>query len=252
VNTNLSRQHRSAVELAHEAGVKLMELRQGHPSGESLGKEGDQLSHQLLMERLGQMFPSDRIRSEEALHAEQLDNPAGRVWIIDPLDGTREYSEGREDWAVHVAMAVDGEPLVGAVALPSLGVVLGTEEPPPLAPAATVPRIVISRSRPPDFIPTVAERLGARTIAMGSAGAKIAAVIRGEAEIYLHAGGQYEWDSAAPVAVALASGLHARRLDGSPLRYSQPDPYLPDLVVCHPSLAEAVTDALVAAGVSGR
>ncbi len=252
MNTNLSESHRSAAELAHEAGVKLMELRQGHASGESLGKEGDQVSHQLLMERLGQKFPSDRIRSEEALLAEHLDNPAGRVWIIDPLDGTREFSEGREDWAVHVALAVDGEPLVGAVALPALGVVLGTEDPPALSPAASVPRIVVSRSRPPDFIPAVAERLGARTITMGSAGAKIAAVIRGEAEIYLHAGGQYEWDSAAPVAVALASGLHARRLDGSPLRYSQPDPYLPDLVVCHPAVAEAVTDALEVVGVAGR
>lgn len=251
MNASLSHEHRSAVELAHQAGVTLMELRQRHHSGESLGKEGDQLSHQLLMERIGEMFPDDRIRSEEALLAEHLDDATGRVWIIDPLDGTREFSEGREDWAVHVALAVDGEPRVGAVALPAMGVVLGTEDPPPLAPAATVPRIVVSRTRPPDFIPAVAERLGARTIAMGSAGAKIAAVIRGEAEIYLHAGGQYEWDSAAPVAVALASGLHACRLDGSPLRYAQPDPYLPDLVVCHPALAEAVTDALQATGLSG-
>ena len=228
-----------------------MELRQGQPAGESLGKEGDQLSHQLLMERLGQMFPSDRIRSEEALLAEHLDDPGVGCGSSIRSTALANFPEGREDWAVHVALAIDGEPVVGAVALPALGMVLGTENPPALSPVATVPRIVISRSRPPDFIPAVAERLGARTITMGSAGAKIAAVIRGEAEIYLHAGGQYEWDSAAPVAVALASGLHARRLDGSPLRYSQPDPYLPDLVVCHPSLAEAVTDALVAAGVSG-
>jgi 3'(2'), 5'-bisphosphate nucleotidase len=251
VNTNLSHEHRSAVELADQAGGELMDLRLRHSSGESLGKEGDQLSHQLLVARIGEMFPGDRIRSEEALLVEHLEEPTGRVWIIDPLDGTREFSEGREDWAVHVALAIDGEPLVGAVALPAMGVVLGTEDPPSPAAPAAVPRIVVSRSRPPDFIPTVAGLLGARTIAMGSAGAKIAAVIRGEAEIYLHAGGQYEWDSAAPVAVALASGLHARRLDGSPLRYAQADPYLPDLVVCHPSLATAVADALQAAGVAG-
>ncbi len=129
--------------------------------------------------------------------------------------------------------------------------VLGTGRPPALAPARAVPRMVVSRTRPPDFVPVVAERLGAETVPMGSAGAKIAAVIRGEAEVYVHAGGQYEWDSAAPVAVALAMGLHASRLDGSPLRYSQPDPWLPDLVVCHPSLTDAVMAALAAADASG-
>jgi 3'(2'), 5'-bisphosphate nucleotidase len=170
------------------------------------------------------------------------------VWNVDPLDGTREYSEGRDDWAVHVALAIDSEVKVGAVALPSLGAVLGTLDPPALAAPAPVPRLVVSRSRPPAFVPLVAERLGAVTVPMGSAGAKIAAVIRGEAELYLHAGGQYEWDSAAPVAVALATGLHASRLDGSPLRYSQPDPWLPDLVVCHPTLTAAVMEALAAAG----
>ena len=129
--------------------------------------------------------------------------------------------------------------------------VLGTEDPPKVAAPAEVPRLVVSRSRPPEFIPALAERLGATTVAMGSAGAKIASVIRGESEIYVHAGGQFEWDSAAPVAVALASGLHASRLDGSPLRYSQPDPWMPDLVVCHPALTAAVMDALGAVGPTG-
>jgi 3'(2'), 5'-bisphosphate nucleotidase len=244
----LSEEHQAAAEFAAASGVGLMELRSRSEPGKTLGKEGDHWSHDLLMKAIAERFPKDRIRSEEADQSEALGAELGRVWIVDPLDGTREYSEGREDWAVHVALAVDGEPRVGAVALPALGLVLGTGAPPPLATPDAVPRMVVSRSRPPEFVPFVAERLGAVTVPMGSAGAKIAAVIRGEAEVYIHAGGQYEWDSAAPVAVALASGLHASRLDGSPLRYSQPDPWLPDLVVCHPTLAETVLEALHDAG----
>lgn len=245
----LTDEHRAAVELASAAGRALLELRERSDLGKELGREGDLLSQQLLMEHMRDRFPGDRIRSEEAERAEALESDAGRVWNVDPLDGTREYSEGREDWAVHVALAVDGEVRVGGVALPAMGIVLGSGEPPALAEPAAVPRIVVSRTRPPEFIPPVADRLGAVTVPMGSAGAKIAAVILGRAEIYLHAGGQYEWDSAAPVAVALATGLHASRLDGSPLRYSQPDPWLPDLVVCHPTLVDAVMDALSKAGV---
>jgi 3'(2'), 5'-bisphosphate nucleotidase len=246
----LSEEHQAAGELASEAGGALMELRARSEPGKELGAEGDQLSQRLLMGRLAERFPADRIRSEEADRAEQLDSASGRVWIIDPLDGTREYSEGREDWAVHVALAIDGVARVGGVALPAMGLVLGTQDPPTLADPAAVPRLVVSRSRPPEFVALVAERIGATAVPMGSAGAKIAAVIRGEAEVYVHAGGQYEWDSAAPVAVAVATGLHASRLDGSPLRYSQPDPWLPDLVVCHPTLTGAVMDALAAAGLA--
>jgi 3'(2'), 5'-bisphosphate nucleotidase len=249
--TPLGDEHRAAVELAGEAGELLIELRSGPESGRALGQEGDRRSHRLLMGRIAERFPDDRIRSEEADQSTELGPEAGRIWIVDPLDGTREYSEGREDWAVHVALAVDGDPVVGAVALPAMGLVLGTGHPPPLQPAPPTPRMVVSRTRPPSFVPFVADRLGAETVPMGSAGAKIAAVIRGEAEVYVHAGGQYEWDSAAPVAVALAMGLHASRLDGSPLRYSQPDPWLPDLVVCHPSLTEAVMAALQDADLGG-
>ena len=241
---------RAAAEWARMAGVGLMELRSRSEPGKSLGQEGDRLSHRLLMERIAGRFPADRIRSEEADQSEALGAQSGRVWIVDPLDGTREYSEGREDWAVHVALAVDGDPVVGAVALPALDVVLGTGDPPPFQAPAPVPRMVVSRSRPPDFSSFVAEALGATTVPMGSAGAKIAAVIRGEAEVYVHAGGQYEWDSAAPVAVALAIGLHASRVDGSPLHYAQPDPWLPDLVVCHPTLTDSVMGALAAFGAS--
>ncbi len=235
----------AAAELARGAGELLVGLRTGtHRSGRPLSDEGDQRSHDYLMTQLALRFPHDTVRSEEGRGTPG----AERLWIVDPLDGSREYGEGREDWAVHVALAVGGLPAVGAVALPARGVVLCTAEVPPMAPPRAVPRLVVSRSRPPAIAETVADRLGAATIPMGSAGAKIAAVIRGEAEIYVHAGGQYEWDSAAPVAVALAGGWHATRLDGSPLRYGLPDPWLPDLLVCHPSLATAALAAVAELG----
>jgi 3'(2'), 5'-bisphosphate nucleotidase len=238
----------AAVEMARRAGGLLRELQDGPLQGKELGAEGDRRSHELLVSLLAERYPDDRVRSEEDDQARELVDDAGRVWIIDPLDGTREYSERRTDWAVHVALAVDGAPDVGAVALPGLDLVLGTGDPPPLPELADTPRLVVSRTRPPEFVPFVAERLGAVTVPMGSAGAKISAVVRGEAEVYVHAGGQYEWDSCAPVAVALATGLHASRIDGSPLRYARPDPWLPDLVVCHPRLADAVLAAVRESG----
>jgi 3'(2'), 5'-bisphosphate nucleotidase len=234
-------EHLAAIELARDAGDRLMELRSRSPrSGRTLSDEGDRLSHELLATELAARFPHDAVRSEEGAEMAGAD----RLWIIDPLDGSREFGEGRDDWAVHVALAIDGDPVVGAVGLPALQVVLGTSAPPALSDPAPVPRLVVSRSRPPAVAQALADRLGATTVAMGSAGAKIAAVIRGQADIYIHAGGQYEWDSAAPVAVALATGLHASRIDGSPLRYGLPDPWLPDLLVCHPTLADAALSAL--------
>ena len=241
----------AAVELARQAGAVLAELQLGDLEGKELGAEGDRRSHELLVGLLAERFPDDRVRSEEDDQSEALTTDAGRVWIVDPLDGTREYSERRTDWAVHVALAVDGAPVVGAVALPGLDLVLDAGNPPPLPALPTTPRIVVSRTRPPEFATFVADRLGAETVPMGSAGAKISAVVRGEAEIYVHAGGQYEWDSCAPVAVALAAGLHASRIDGSPLRYARPDPWLPDLVVCHPDLAGAVLAAVADSGLLG-
>jgi 3'(2'), 5'-bisphosphate nucleotidase len=170
------------------------------------------------------------------------------VWVVDPLDGTREYSEGRDDFAVHVALVVDGRPEVGAVALPGLGAVLATGAGSPaagLAPPSPGPvRIVVSRTRPPAEAERVATRLGGELIPMGSAGAKTAAVLRGAADAYLHSGGQYEWDSAAPVAVAHAWGAYAARLDGSPLVYNRADSWLPDLLVCRPELSAVILDAL--------
>jgi len=236
----LAAEHRDAARLAEVAGHALMELRAEPPQMRDIGTAGDRMAHQLLVSELNRLYPDDDVRSEEGL--EHVAG-AGRLWIVDPLDGTREYREmGRSDWAVHVALAVGGEPVVGAVALPALGLVLGTGDPPvlpPLEPGAS-PRVVVSRSRPPDVAYDVTEALGGVMIPMGSAGAKIAAVILGTAEVYVHAGGQYEWDSCAPVAVALASGLHASRLDGEPLRYGDPDAWLPDLVVCRREYAETV------------
>jgi 3'(2'), 5'-bisphosphate nucleotidase len=237
-----------AVDLAEEAGRLLMELRsQAVELGldqSQLKKEGDRRSHELLMRRLAEERPDDAVLSEEGADDEARLS-AARTWIVDPLDGTREYSEGRSDWAVHVALNTSAEGLVaGAVALPGLGQTLSTASPPPPPPAWDgPPRLVVSRTRPPVEAGRVAERLGCVLVEMGSAGAKAMAVVRGEADIYLHAGGQYEWDSAAPVAVALATGLHATRIDGSPLVYNQAPPYLPDLVICPPALAEAVIAA---------
>ncbi|MBV8461942.1 MAG: 3'(2'),5'-bisphosphate nucleotidase CysQ [Acidimicrobiales bacterium] len=240
----LSEENQCAADVAEVAGQGLLELRERVGGGKTAGAEGDAWSHRTIVDALRDRFPDDRIRSEEATRADPIDDPSGRVWIVDPLDGTREFGEGRSDWAVHVALSVDADPVVGAVALPGLGLVLQSGSPPAVGRPERPPRIVVSRTRPPEFVPALLERLGAIEVPMGSAGAKIAAVIRGEAEIYVHAGGQYEWDSAAPVAVALAAGLHATRIDGSPLRYAQQDPWLPDLVVCHPELASPVLAAL--------
>jgi 3'(2'), 5'-bisphosphate nucleotidase len=229
-----------AARLAGEAGELLLDLRRDGLSGKELGAAGDQASHDLLVASLARHRPQDVVLSEEGPdHPERLG--ADRVWIVDPLDGTREYGEaGRSDWAVHVALVAGGDLATGAVALPARHLVLRSDAPPPLGAGSRPPRIVASRTRPPAFVSEVAARLGAEVVPLGSAGAKVAAVVLAEADCYLHAGGQYEWDSAAPVAVALAQGLHASRLDGSPLRYNRPDPRLPDLVVCRPELATRV------------
>lgn len=243
--------HRLAAELARRAGVLLVELRErlvsdGAPAA-VLRAEGDRQAHELLMRDLASARPADAVLSEEGTDdAARLD--AERVWVIDPLDGTREFSEpGRTDWAVHVALVIDERPVAGAVALPGLGLTLSTADPPRLPPErAGPPRLVVSRSRPPEQAEAVAAALGADIVPMGSAGAKSMAVVRGTADAYVHAGGQYEWDSCAPAAVAEAAGCAVSRLDGSRLRYNQPDAYLPDLVICRPELAGPVLAALPA------
>ena len=243
--------HQLAAALAEEAGELLVDLRvQLVTRGvdlKVLKDEGDRQAHELLMAGL-----ADRVAAGDAVLSEEgKDDPvrlgAERVWIIDPLDGTREFGEPpRSDWAVHVALVTgDGVPLAGAVALPALGMTLSTAEPlpgPPPMPAT--PRIIVSRSRPPAAATYLAERLGGTLVEMGSAGAKAMAVLRGDADIYAHSGGQYEWDSCAPVAVALAAGLHASRIDGSPLVYNRAEPYMPDLLICRHELAETALAAL--------
>lgn len=255
-----------AVDLAMEAGRLLVHLRSSGPTGRTLGDIGDRRANTLLLDRLAAARPEDAVLSEES-----ADDPArvdaDRVWIIDPVDGTREYGLGdRPDWAVHVALwERDGDPAwsrltAAAVGLPALGVVSGVDDDevyaapvgnggvdgggllPPRS--GSRPRIVLSASRPPGFADAVAEAVGGDLVPLGSAGAKTAAVIRGEADAYIHAGGQYQWDSAAPAGVALARGFVATRVDGSPLEYNVSDTYLPDLVVCRPDLADAILGAI--------
>ncbi|MBN2624328.1 MAG: 3'(2'),5'-bisphosphate nucleotidase CysQ [Acidimicrobiales bacterium] len=245
-----SEDHSLAAQLATEAGRLLVELRarlvadDPHLDPKALGREGDRRAHDLLVARLAAARPGDAVLSEEGL-ADEARLTAGRVWIVDPLDGTREFGEvPRTDWAVHVALVVGGEAVAGAVALPGRDLTLATNTPPPTPPAwAGPPRIVVSRSRPPAEAARVADALGGELVPLGSAGAKAMAVVLGDADVYAHSGGQYEWDSAAPVAVARAAGLHVSRLDGSPLVYNRPDPYLPDLLVCRAELADAVIAA---------
>ena len=221
-----------AAQLARVAGQIAIQVRaSGLLSRRNLGDAGDATANQFLVRAIAEQRPDDGLLSEESEDtADRLSK--SRVWIVDPVDGTREYGEVRADWAVHVALAVDGVARVGAVALPGLDMVLRSDRPAPLPPAAAVPRMVVSRTRPAREALAVAEAIGAQLVPMGSAGAKAMAIVRGEAEIYLHTGGQHEWDSCAPVAVAAAHGLHCSRADGSPLIYNQADTSMPDLLIC--------------------
>ena len=232
-----------AAHLAETAGQMLLQLRATRGfSPSELGAAGDRIANRYLVDTIRAQRPQDGLLSEE-----ERDNPERlsreRVWIIDPLDGTREYGAGRSDWAVHVALAIGGAASVGAVALPGPNLVFRSDAPAPLPPAPERPRMVVSRTRPPVEAEAIAAALGAELITLGSAGAKAMAILRGEAEIYFHTGGQHEWDSCAPVAVAAAHGLHASRADGGPLIYNQADTLLPDLLVCRPEWAEPVIAA---------
>ena len=229
-----------ARDLATRAGQLLVTLRQSSSAtGKALGAAGDEQANAFLMRELETWRPDDAILSEETQStADRLLNH--RCWIIDPLDGTREYSEGRSDWAVHVGLAIDGVPAVGAVALPDLGITLDSGSPPPVPVQASALRMLVSRTRPAREALHVATQLSAELVPMGSAGAKAMAVLLGEAEIYLHSGGQYEWDNCAPAAVALAAGFHVSRLDGSEMTYNKPSPELPDLLICRRELASEI------------
>ncbi|MDS1114539.1 3'(2'),5'-bisphosphate nucleotidase CysQ [Gordonia westfalica] len=242
-----------AGELATAAGELLLDIRRTSGlTGKELGNAGDRQSDDFLLRRLAEERPGDAVLSEESAD-DKSRLQAERVWIVDPVDGTREYGTyepgaGRVDWAVHVALwSATGGLIAGAVALPALGVtylddetVVEPTEGLASRPRTGVPRVVVSSSRPPAFADEVAAAVGGELLPMGSAGAKAMAVVRGEADAYVHAGGQYEWDSAAPVAVAMAKGLWCGRIDGSPLVYNNDDTYLPDLVICRPEYVEAI------------
>lgn len=235
-----------AAHLADAAGRLLMDVRASEVfDGKALGQAGDATANQFLCHAIRHLRPDDGLLSEEEKDsADRLGK--SRVWIIDPVDGTREYGEARADWAVHVGLAIDGVASIGAVALPGLdgGLVLRSDRPAPLPAAAEHPRFVVSRTRPAKEAEAVAAALGGTLVPMGSAGAKAMAVVTGEAEVYLHSGGQHEWDSCAPVAVARAHGLHCSRIDGSPLVYNQADTFMPDLLICRPELADRVLEAV--------
>lgn len=238
-----------ATRLAREAGERLVELRRqlwesGAAMWDVMGG-GDIASHVYIAEQLRRHRPDDAVLDEEGAEDPRRAD-ADRVWIIDPLDGTREYGEpGRRDWAVHVALWEKGELTAGAVGLPAVGLVLSTD-PAPVLPETgrTRPRLITSRTRAPYAAVLVAAALEADAVRLGSAGAKAMAVVLGEADIYLHDGGMYQWDSAAPAAVARAAGLHVSRIDGSPIVYNDPDPWLPDLLICRREYAEPVLSAL--------
>jgi len=230
--------------IAETAGRILVELQaSGLFQDKALGKAGDRTANAFIMEALKTNRPDDAVLSEE-----EKDNPerlkASRVWIVDPLDGTREYGERRTDWAVHVALAIDGKPAIGAVALPGFPLTLCSGQPPQVPPTPGKLRMLVSRTRPAKEAVAVAEALGAELVPMGSAGAKAMAVVRGEADIYLHTGGQYEWDNCAPAAVAQAAGLHVSRADGSPLVYNNEDTYLPDLLIAPKDVAQRVLEVM--------
>lgn len=234
--------HQFAAWAATAAGELLKGVRRSGLEGKELKDAGDLASHDFLMSILAEHRPEDAVLSEEGKD-DRGRLGSSRVWIIDPVDGTREFSEPpRDDWAIHVALWENGDLVAGAVAQPGLGTTFSTAEPSVVPPRSSErPRIAVSRTRPPDFVTALAEAIGADLVPMGSAGAKVISVVRDVTDAYVHAGGQYEWDSAAPVVVARAAGLHTSRADGAELHYNQSDVLLPDLLVCRPELAEPIT-----------
>ena len=238
-----------ATRLAVEAGRILVDLRaelwgRNAPSWQVMDM-GDLAAHRFLLDELRGARPDDAVLSEEG-YEDPRRFERDHCWIVDPLDGTNEYGErGRHDWAVHVALWSHGRLVAGAVSLPALDLVFSTD-PAPVLPVVQRdrPRLITSRNRNPYAAILVANALDCDAVRLGSAGAKAMAVVLGEADIYVHDGGMYQWDSAAPAAVAAAAGLHVSRIDGSPLVYNARDVWLPDFVICRQEYAEGVLDAL--------
>lgn len=241
-----------ATDIAREAGQLLLSIRaERAEEGQALGDRGDREANAMILGRLADARPDDFVLSEESTDDRRRCG-AKRVWIIDPLDGTRDYAEERDDWAVHIGLAIDGQAAVGAVAVPELNQVWSSGAAAVQSGGLARLRILVSRTRCPERLHRIGAALGAELIGMGSAGAKAMAVLDGRADAYLHEGGQYEWDNCAPVAVALAAGLHASRLDGSPLVYNRPDPSLPDLLICRRELAPILLRAIAEASGPAR
>ncbi|MHA7686297.1 3'(2'),5'-bisphosphate nucleotidase CysQ [Corynebacterium evansiae] len=228
-----------AQRLAQGTGEILKGVRNvGLLRGTELGKAGDALAQDWIARSLVQHRPNDAMLSEEAEDdLTRLDN--SRVWIIDPLDGTREYAGGRQDWAVHIALVENGKIVESAVGMPDLGRVFSSSEVRAVEGSRTN-RLVISQNTTPAIAEFIAEDLGLELVTMGSCGAKAVSVILGDNDAYVHAGGQYEWDNAAPVGIAQAAGLHTSRLDGTELCYNCESPYLPDLVIARPDMADEI------------
>ncbi len=241
--------HQLAADIAVKTGETLMQIRRELAAEDishlELKDAGDAAAQTVIATELGAHRPDDAVLSEEAAD-DRLRLDADRIWIVDPLDGTREFAEPpRVDWAVHIALVSKGVPIAGAVALPAEEIILSTANAPVLPdPSGSKPRVIVSRTRRPPAAVMLAEKLDAEYMEMGSAGAKAMAVVRGNADIYAHSGGQYEWDNCAPVAVALAAGLHCSRLDGSPMAYNNADPYLPDLLICRQEWADRCLEIL--------
>ena len=248
--------HALAADLAERAGHLLLTLRANSGDPNDLRDAGDRQSHEFLMAELAKSRPDDAVLSEEGID-DKARLTADRVWIVDPLDGTNEFGEpGRTDWAVHVALwarnaeGSGGDLIAGAVALPAQHRVLSTGPEGQSAETSPDPdtqrpiRMVVSRSRASDLVKSVAALIHAELVPCGSAGAKVATVIMGENDVYLHSGGFYEWDTAAPVAVARQRGFHVSRIDGSHVVYNQEDPLLPDILVCRPAIAPVLLDAI--------
>ena len=239
--------HVLAARLAQSAAdllVDILDDRAPAENGWRLEHLGDRRSHGFLVAELHRHRPEDAVLSEEG-HDDLTRLDAERVWIVDPLDGSSNYGWS-DQWAVHVGLVEAGVPTAGAVAVPCFGRTYATDPAPEPIMSRVGPRpvVVVARSRHHIDGRLLASALGAEVLAIGSAGVKAMAVVRGEADAYVHGGGLYEWDSCAPVAVAQAAGLHASRLDGSPLEYNKADPWSPGLVICQRHIADELLEIL--------
>ena len=236
--------HALAARLADETGRLLLDLLNdpAGPKGWGLEMAGDRQAHEFLVEELRRHRPGDAVLSEEG-HDDRRRLDAERVWILDPLDGSSDFGISGA-WSVHVALCQRGVPVAGAVAVPAWDTTFATDPAPrPTMCRVGRRRVVVARSRG-HIDGNRLSRLGVEVLTMGSAGVKAMTVVRGEMDAYVHGGGLYEWDTCAPAAVAQAAGLHVCSADGSPLRFNNPRPHTPGLVICRPDFADELLEVL--------